>query len=82
MPETLHVILTHLLSGFRLDAYLINALFYTPSNSVIIKKSSTFMHHCAPVTILPNMIPYICVAYIGIKILLPLATPKIIVLDL
>ena len=39
------------------------------------------MPHCAPVATLPNMIPYICVADIGIKILRPLATPKIIGLD-
>ena len=39
------------------------------------------MHHCATVATLPNMIPYIYVAHIGIKILRPLATPKIIGLD-
>ena len=39
------------------------------------------MQHCATVATLPNMIPYIYVADIGIKILRPLATPKIIGLD-
>ena len=39
------------------------------------------MHHCPTVATLPNMIPYIYVADIGIKILRPLATPKIIGLN-
>ena len=45
------------------------------------KSPVLFMHHCATVATLPNMIPYIYVADIGIKILRPLATPKIIGLD-
>ena len=39
------------------------------------------MQHCATVATLPNMIPCIYAAHIGIKILRPLATPKIIGLD-
>ena len=39
------------------------------------------MHNCATVVTQPNIITYIRVADIGIKILRPLATPKIIGLD-